>query len=459
MYGLNLHISLDDIVLNTALRAALRKHFRAVYPKVINAYSATRIDMGLALLEEWHDEFPNTRIVWRLMEDNGRDGSLPAHEIYALFLPYFQRYPWLTILAGNETSYRADQQDEFEAYVTNTADLLEMAGDAGYRIAFFRAPTGNYPESLYPLMAPAFEVNARYGNLHTYSPNEYTDKAVAGGSGSIARYKQAWKVCTDNGIAIPDTHIGEFGLTLDYNPQKSWRNQFSGVAHEDQYISEVLAPPYRQWYQPDGVPVCVFMFPPGVPPWDELGVGEAALTAIEQSMKEKPDPAIPLPPPRPTPPPLPDANPGVEDPRWTPATAQKRGQLSVQVRIAPVVGREVVGKLALPAPYRVHVIPRDDMTEREKQRSLEGDKFWWLIKLPDNQVGWVRNDVVTIIILVEPPPDLEYATKDDVDQLRRDMLAYFDAKFETLPEAVLLKLFEHWLGDNWYITRKEKKAG
>jgi hypothetical protein len=292
--GFNLHISLDHVIFDVKKKNRLLQHWDKLPPKVMNLYAVNRLEVSIPWVQMLYGRYPRCRIVLRILPDNGQDAAVDAEDIYARHLPTFTVMPWITMLAGNETSFGKNEVAAFKRYIDNTATLLKIAGDAEHRYAYLRAPTGNYDESLYVHMKPAFEVNSQYenGQFHSYSPNEYTDKAKDGGIGSIGRYRLTWKMCEDAGLPRPDTHIGEFGLTLDYDPEKGHKSAGSGVPSEESYIKDTLAPLYQGTYQPDGVAASTFMYPPDVPPWNALAIGDAALDAIEDVMSNQPDPPI-----------------------------------------------------------------------------------------------------------------------------------------------------------------------
>lgn len=297
MYGLAEHVCADAIVLDPAKRLKLMTHWQVIYPKVLVIYTATRLDLTIAWLKDIHASLPKTRIILRMLPDNGQDSEKPAASIYARHLPVFAQIPWVTILAGNETSFdpkQPDGLDKFKAWVDNTAKLLRLAGDAGHRYAYLCSPMGNPTEDWYPHMRPAFAVAAEYerNQFHVFYTNEYRQnlQKQAGKSGLLGRYRLAWeKACA--GLPRPATHIGEFNLALDSNPENGFRNL--GMA-ESEFFSTVLIPDYRDEYAVAGVTATVFMTPPGVDPWGNLAFWDAGLEAIENGYRGQSDPVIPI---------------------------------------------------------------------------------------------------------------------------------------------------------------------
>ncbi len=309
MHGFNLHVDFDSIVLNVQRRERLLRHWTLTQPKVVNGYTTSRLDLTIALLRDTlRPKFPKTRWILRLMPDNGQDATTKAAAIYARHKLIFEQLPWITMLAGNKSSFSDEQA--MLAYCQNTRDLLKLAGDNWHSYAYFRSPMGNPNEAWYRHYKETFEVNAQYssGQLHEYSPNEYFRglKYPEDESGLLGRFRLAWAVCEEHRITRPRTSIGEYGLALNSDPEKGWRTTGSGIASEEDYLEKWAFPKYQAHYAVDDVGIGLFMYPPDVQPWTELAVGDAALSKIEELVNRYPDPPIEVKPiPAPTPPPKP----------------------------------------------------------------------------------------------------------------------------------------------------------
>lgn len=98
-----------------------------------------------------------------------------------------------------------------------------------------------------------------------------------------------------------------------------------------------------------------------------------------------------------------DVNPGVDDARWRPYTAQSAPN-GTNVRQSPTVSSAVVATVR--GEVAVQHIPAEAMTAAERARAEPmGALAWRLIKIDETQaVGWARSDVITLKAVATPPP-------------------------------------------------------
>lgn len=98
-----------------------------------------------------------------------------------------------------------------------------------------------------------------------------------------------------------------------------------------------------------------------------------------------------------------DVNPGVDDARWVVRRALAAGHLDSNVRQSPSVASARVGHVPT-GGVMLHVIPFEALDLHEQARATQKDGRWHIVKLPGNEVGWIRADVVALETIEQPPP-------------------------------------------------------
>lgn len=91
------------------------------------------------------------------------------------------------------------------------------------------------------------------------------------------------------------------------------------------------------------------------------------------------------------------------DSRWTRYTVLPKGNAASNIRGAPSVNAIIKDVLPAGITMKVWHIPPDKLTDVEKVYTHDGQYRWLLIKLVDT-MGFIREDVVTLTPLAEPPP-------------------------------------------------------
>lgn len=122
------------------------------------------------------------------------------------------------------------------------------------------------------------------------------------------------------------------------------------------------------------------------------------------------------------------------DTRWTTADAVAIGTPALTfIRTLPSAAASKLEQRITEKPLRLQVIPKGLLDDAERAKLMRPDGYWHHVKLPDNQVGYVREDVVamTSVVPVETPP----VSPNSGGVTRAEVLALLEAlkrEFEAL---------------------------
>lgn len=90
------------------------------------------------------------------------------------------------------------------------------------------------------------------------------------------------------------------------------------------------------------------------------------------------------------------------DSRWVRYTALAKGNKDSNIRGAPSVNAIIKDVLSAGITTKLWHIPVDALTDVEKVYTHDGQYRWYVVKLVDT-MGYVREDVVSLTPLIEPP--------------------------------------------------------
>lgn len=393
MNNIGIYLIVESDLDNAALDRAVT-HVQRTQPKDAIVMSGGQYDRAMQTCERIRAIAPKTRITYRHWPN---DGALALFKYNAALLYSSHVKPLLSWLKQHNIRFHLDNEsvtDDMHPYSDTTARCIELADADGIGLGVASFATGNPADKHYAQLDSMWKALAK-SPLSFWCPHEYFNTTPQTSGGHIFRFMEAWKYCDKAGIKRPDTCIQEYGLLIGYDPEAGWRrSNWDGKRYADTSIDY-----FKTWYLPHGVSVCPYAFC-GMGKnnkWRDCSTNdEKYLTTIEAYQQEPP---IVTPPPPPLPPTL---NIAPTDPRWAAYTALAVGAGGT-IRIQPNTGAATVTVLDTGIATTVGHIPLGDLTAAERAYSFDGQRQWHAIRLV-NQVGWIRQDVVTLTRIVEPPP-------------------------------------------------------
>lgn len=390
LYGY--HLLMDERQMSNDQFERILAHMTRLNSAVVNckteiqAHQLSPADKVWQRVDAIRAALPDTMIILRIWPDDGIWLRMTPAEHWrqkAAPIADWLRTQNIKLLADNESV-----TDDMTPYAAWHAELMHLYAEQGVGLAVGRTATGNPAHHHYEQMDVMWLTLAQYPDLHVYSPNEYYD--LGRDNDLVGRYKRAWARFDYYGRKRPVTTIGEFGLAVNLDPHNGWQ----GNIDERKYAQQVIDYA-RHMY--DGVPLAIYSYPD----WDNtgFGVGEAFMSELEQNPAPYRVHNFPVAPPL-----------SVDDPRWIEATARPK-EAWVTIRVSPTVNSAQLTRLT--EATNVHTIPQGEMTETERQYVNRADGTWYPVKLPDNRIGYGRNDYLIVENLApEPQPEpSEYVTQ------------------------------------------------
>ena len=258
IFGIGDHVLYDE--LTNEQRAMLIEHWSVTQPAWIVIKVAGDVVGGMLWLEAIRHQFPSMGIILRLWPD---DGLLKEYQYSAALywrLRILDMIPWLRY---HKVVFQIENEsNEFDltAYAKTTAELLERGYEHEVRLGYFSFATGTPDDGserrdAYQELKPVVRVVSDRPGFHVLKPNEYFGRTPQLSAGHVARYLRIWDLFSDDKRPAPLTVIGEFGLMANYHDAESGYKSI-GLG-PGAYAQDVINT-YHDWYQKQGVAVCVF---------------------------------------------------------------------------------------------------------------------------------------------------------------------------------------------------------
>lgn len=290
---ISLHCIVDNATEAQLNRAVL--YLRRVQPEAVNIAAGSQLDRGMAFVERVRAEVPGIKVFWRHLEDTGIWTKLDPEKWYDSRIA--PRLEWafknrLIVVTDNESS---GDDETMKRYVQWQIKVMGKLHQVGLNAAVGRFATGNIKETQYTLLKPMFD-EMTLGDY--FSPNEYHNVPSDSSGGHLNRYKLAWQAAGRN---LP-TAIGEFGMSVHYDPGKGFRSiNMSGA-----YAAQLGIGHFEAWHKPNDV--TVFYFTIGGYSWGSFqlvlpdGSDDSLLSVLEAYAAKEPIEVAtkPIPMPKPT---------------------------------------------------------------------------------------------------------------------------------------------------------------
>lgn len=279
---LSYHVIIDTIT-DTELDHLLT-HLKTYKPPYINIVGGSRFEQAQNVVERFYYELPEIEVILRHWPDDGliKKYNYNMEKWYnEVILPHevwLKQYQPIWLLDNESTEHNLTR------YAKASADAMDLMGNAGLRLAVGRFATGNPKEHQYSELDAMWLGLKKWNMAHVWSPNEYFDKPNSvSGAGSIARYELGLARCKELGFE-PEIVIGEFGLAVNYDPQKG----YDKIGLDQTQYAEICLEYDEKWYQPKDITACVF----SVGDWHGFGVQKDFFLMLENNKPEIP----PIPP-------------------------------------------------------------------------------------------------------------------------------------------------------------------
>lgn len=251
IFGIGDHVLYDE--LTNEQRLILIEHWSITQPAWIVIKVGGDVPGGLAWIEAIRHQFPSMGIILRLWPD---DGLLKEYKYSAAFywrLRISDMIPWLRY---NKVVFQIENESnelDLTVYAETTAELLQRGYADEVRLGYFNFATGTPDDGserrdAYQELKSVVRVVSDRPGFHVMKPNEYFGRTPQLSAGHVARYRRIWQLFTNEKRPTPLTVIGEFGFISGYKSIGLGPNA---------YAQDVINY-YHDWYQKQGVAVCVF---------------------------------------------------------------------------------------------------------------------------------------------------------------------------------------------------------
>lgn len=367
-FGIGLHLYLDGME-NPDIDWALQ-YVRDYRPRWMNVTAFARHDQAQGLIEQIRQASPTTRTIWR----GGPNEVFPDEDLWNKVNParWFQLRvePYIDWLRATQTAVLTMNESGWSHQLAlNEADAAERCEMVGVTAAVMRFSTGSPGEpDEYVAMADALRRIARTRAIIT--PNEYTAKDRPNRGGHVARYQNFWRIQGDQRSEIV---IGEYAPVRfqDGRPQAhdGWQRDNISLS---EYVKIMVED--NPWYLNSGVSRMMYC----VGRWqnDSFGLNKhfpSYLRGQDFTLRTLT---------KPEPPPPPAGF--VATDRFQPAIAVVPAGTTVNVRSMPsTLSRSgIIGRVSNGTVCQVMLPPSEPMN-------------WYVVRLPDFRIGYIRSDVVS----------------------------------------------------------------
>ena len=253
---------------------ALLTHCVVIQPRNMIFHVAAKKAQALAWSSRFRDALPQARIIRRMYPDDGR---LARHSTGKAAYDEIKQYAadGSALFLDNEPGTVTGLRE----YAEKTAQAMDAAGQDGVTLVVGGFSTGTPHESQFGELEAMWRAFARWPGLHVWGPHVYDPQNP---SAPWHFWRPHWGLlaCDALGLPRPETIITEFGVAIDSNPFRGWRETGWLPAK----YADWVAKKWKRFYEQFGIDLGIFSY--GA--WPEIdndtnGVGPAFMKALETS--------------------------------------------------------------------------------------------------------------------------------------------------------------------------------